>query len=166
MRFHNRMAQLLRRCAELLEERSTVPLEEPAPAAAEQHTPSAPWQGIGERALGKSLLTLRLEAVHAVAALHLAHAAGSAIHRRRSVAALCDKAPEDLCQQLDKLHALWSRDEVQLAQALQIVGAITVPDEPLAETLELQEWETEIVDEVQLIYETTIHRQLLSEREG
>ena len=159
---------MLRACAARLDGLPVDADPPPGPAAREQQ-PSAPWQGIAERALSKSLQALRVEAIHAVAALHAAHACGAELYRTRSVMWFAQLRGNSRCspeaRKLAELHGLWARDEVQLAQALRCVGEVSVPDALLADTLQLAEWEAELIEEVAGAYEVTIHRQLLAERE-
>lgn len=144
-------------------------LRRPAPPT---HTPSAPWETIQERALTKSLQSLRVEAVQAVAAFHLVHQLGAAIYRERAVASLValresdDAEAREVVSQLGPIHAGWVRDEAVLAQALRMVAEIEVPDATAEQVLDLDEGDLDVALRLADTYAATIERELLVEREG
>jgi len=140
------------------------------PAAASAATPSGPWQGVRERALAKSLQTLRQEALYALGAFHAAHTAAAAVFDdRRLTAAVSrrtgDRVPDEVLEKLAQASAVWHRDAAALGMALSAVGAAEVPDLTLAEALEVDEEEAEALSAMVEGYEVELSRQMLQEGE-
>lgn len=140
------------------------------PAAGSEQTPSEPWQGVRERALGKALTTLRSEAIVALGALHAAHTAAAAVFDdRRLAAAVAQRSGEPVEEEvLDKLTqaaAIWHRDAAALGMALNAVGAVEVPELTLAEALEVDRQEAEALEAMVSGYEVELQRQVLEELE-
>ncbi|MEY3464156.1 MAG: hypothetical protein RLZZ468_1934 [Cyanobacteriota bacterium] len=141
-----------------------------APAAGSDETPSEPWQGVRERALGKTLTTLRSEAIVALGALHAAHTAAAAVFDdRRLAAAVAQRSGEPVADEvLDKFTqaaTIWHRDAAALGMALNAVGAVEVPELTLAEALEVDEPEAEALEAMVSGYEVELQRQVLEESE-
>lgn len=138
------------------------------PAAAEDSTPSEPWQGVRERALGKSLATLRSEALYSLGALHAAHLAAAAVFDDRRLAAAVNQrrgqavGEEDLSK-LAEAAAIWHRDSASLGVALTAVGATQVPDMTLGEALEVDAREEQALQAMAEGYQIELKRQLLEE---
>jgi hypothetical protein len=138
------------------------------PAAAEDTTPSEPWQGVRERALGKSLATLRSEALYSLGALHAAHLAAAAVFDDRRLAAAVSQhrgmaVGEEALSKLAEAAAIWHRDSASLGVALTAVGATQVPDMTLAEALEVDEREEQALQAMAEGYQIELKRQLLEE---
>ena len=141
-----------------------------APAASSDETPSVPWQGVRERALAKSLQTLRQEALFALGAFHAAHTAAAAVFDdRRLTAALArrtgERVPDEVLDKLAQASAVWHRDAAALGMALSAVGAAEVPDLTLAEALEVDEEEADALTAMVEGYEVELNRQMLQEGE-
>lgn len=140
------------------------------PAAGTDATPSGPWQGVRERALAKSLQTLRQEALYALGAFHAAHTAAAAVFDdRRLTAAVSrrtgERVPDEVLEKLAQASAVWHRDAAALGMALSAVGAAEVPDLTLAEALEVDEEEAEALTAMVEGYEVELNRQMLQEGE-
>ena len=142
-----------------------------APAAAPDSIPSEPWQGVRERALGKSLATLRSEALYSLGALHAAHLAAAAVFDDRRLAAAVNQhrglaVGEEAVSKLAEAAAIWHRDSASLGVALTAVGATQVPDLTLAEALEVDEREERALEAMAEGYQIELKRQLLEEGDG
>jgi len=140
------------------------------PAAGTDETPSGPWQGVRERALAKSLQTLRQEALYALGAFHAAHTAAAAVFDdRRLTAAVSrrtgERVPDEVLEKLAQASAVWHRDAAALGMALSAVGAAEVPDLTLPEALEVDEEEAEALAAMVEGYEVELSRQMLQEAE-
>ena len=138
------------------------------PAAARDSTPSESWQGVRERALGKSLATLRSEALYSLGALHAAHLAAAAVFDDRRLAAAVNQhrglaVGEEALSKLAEAAAIWHRDSASLGVALTAVGATQVPDLTLAEALEVDEREEQALETMAESYQIELKRQLLEE---
>ena len=138
------------------------------PAAAENTTPSEPWQGVRERALGKSLATLRSEALYSLGALHAAHLAAAAVFDDRRLAAAVNQrrglaVGEEALNKLAEAAAIWHRDSASLGVALTAVGATQVPDMTLGEALDVDEREEQALQAMAEGYQIELKRQLLEE---
>ena len=139
-----------------------------SPAAARDSTPSEPWQGVRERALGKSLATLRSEALYSLGALHAAHLAAAAVFDDRRLAAAVNQhrglaVGEEELSKLAEAAAIWHRDSASLGVALTTVGATQVPDLTLAAALEVDEREQQALEAMAEGYQIELKRQLLEE---
>lgn len=140
------------------------------PAAGSDETPSEPWQGVRERALGKSLTTLRSEAIVALGALHAAHTAAAAVFDDRRLAAAVaqrsgEPVGEEVLEKFTQAASIWHRDAAALGMALNAVGAVEVPELTLAEALEVDEPEAEALEAMVSGYEVELQRQVLEESE-
>ncbi len=140
------------------------------PAAGTDATPSGPWQGVRERALAKSLQTLRQEALYALGAFHAAHTAAAAVFDDRRLTAavsrrMGERVPDEVLEKLAQASAVWHRDAAALGMALSAVGAAEVPDLTLAEALEVDEEEAEALAAMVEGYEVELSRQMLQEGE-
>ncbi len=141
------------------------------PAADQGTTPSEPWQGVRERALGKSLATLRSEALYSLGALHAAHLAAAAVFDDRRLAAAVNQhrglaVEEEALSKLAEAAAIWHRDSASLGVALTAVGAAQVPDLTLAEALEVDEREEQALQAMAEGYQIELKRQLLEEADS
>ncbi|MEB3261587.1 MAG: hypothetical protein VKK94_01360 [Cyanobacteriota bacterium] len=139
-----------------------------APAAESDTTPSGPWQGVRERALSKSLQTLRQEALYAIGAFHAAHTAAAAVFDDRRLSAAVsrrtgERVSDDVLEKLAQASAVWHRDAAALGMALSAVGAAEVPDLTLSEALEADEEEAEALAAMVEGYEVELSRQMLQE---
>ncbi len=140
------------------------------PAADRQTIPSEPWQDVRERALGKSLATLRAEALYSLGALHAAHMAAAAVFDDRRLSAALDHrrggaVGEDTLTKLAEAASIWHRDSASLGMALTAVGATQVPDLTLAEALQVDHQEAEAVEAMAEGYQIELKRQILEEAE-
>jgi hypothetical protein len=174
------LARRLRSLGERLEARTLrapAPRQDPeqhpdlGPAAALDTTPSEPWQGVRERALGKSLATLRSEALYSLGALHAAHLAAAAVFDDRRLAAAVNQhrglaVGEEAMSKLAEAAAIWHRDSASLGVALTAVGATQVPDMTLAEALEVDEREEQALEAMAEGYQIELKRQLLEEADS
>jgi hypothetical protein len=176
------LARQLRKLGERLEPRSRPALapgdgsllrDDPdlGPAAALDTTPSEPWQGVRERALGKSLATLRSEALYSLGALHAAHLAAAAVFDDRRLAAAVNQhrgltVGEEAVSKLAEAAAIWHRDSASLGVALTAVGATQVPDMTLADALEADEREELALQAMAEGYQIELKRQLLEEADS
>jgi hypothetical protein len=138
------------------------------PAAELETTPSEPWQGVRERALSKSLATLRSEALYSLGALHAAHLAAAAVFDDRRVeAALAqrrgDADQEQTLAKLAEAASIWHRDSAALGMALTAVGATQVPDMTLADALQVNEAEEGALEAMAEGYQIELKRQILEE---
>ena len=122
--------------------------------------PSTPWLGLGERLRTRSLKTLRLEALYAVAALHQAHELAVAVFRQRVAEELDPAQRGELLARTDE----WTRDAALLGQALGMLGALRVPDALLAAYFEVTPEELEALEELAEQGEAHLHRALLAEQ--
>lgn len=145
-------------------------LEGPPPGAVPlEHLPSARWESVGERALSRSLRTLRSEALHALAAFHVAHAVGAEVLRGRVVSTYvklqqgrdADHDPEVV--QVDAMG--WARDELALHQALRTVAEVDAPDLTVSAALGLRGDEHELAENIVDHLEGALTRGLLLEQE-
>ncbi|MEO1004017.1 MAG: hypothetical protein AAFX65_13020 [Cyanobacteria bacterium J06638_7] len=149
----------------------SLPEVDGGPAAGDEETPSVPWQGVRERALGKSLVTLRSEALYSLGALHAAHLAAAAVFDdRRLAAAVAQRSGEavsdDTLTKLAEAASIWHRDSASLGMALTAVGATQVPDLVLAEALQVDEQEAEALDAMTEGYQIELKRQILEEADS
>lgn len=138
------------------------------PAAERETMPSEPWQGVRERALGKSLATLRTEALYSLGALHAAHLAAAAVFDERRLQAALDQrqgepVDEDTLAKLAEAASIWHRDSASLGMALTAVGATQVPDMTLADALQVDEQESDALDAMTEGYQIELKRQILEE---
>jgi hypothetical protein len=141
------------------------------PAAGLEAMPSEPWQGVRERALNKSLATLRAEALYSLGALHAAHLAAAAVFDDRRLQAAVDQrrgesVSEDTLTKLAEAASIWHRDSASLGMALTAVGATQVPDMTLAEALQVDAQETEALEAMAEGYQIELKRQILEESDG
>jgi hypothetical protein len=141
------------------------------PAAGQEATPSVPWQGVRERALSKSLLTLRTEAVYSLGALHAAHLAAAAVFDdRRLAVALAQRSGEtvddEVLSKLAEAASIWHRDSASLGIALTAIGTAQVPDLTLAEALQVDEEEEAALEAMVEGYQIELQRQILEEAES
>jgi hypothetical protein len=141
------------------------------PAAGDEATPSVPWQGVRERALGKSLVTLRSEALYSLGALHAAHLAAAAVFDdRRLAAAIAQRSGEvvsdETLTKLAEAASIWHRDSASLGMALTAVGSTQVPDMVLAEALQVYEEEAESLEAMTEGYQIELKRQILEEADS
>jgi hypothetical protein len=173
------LARRLRRLGDRLEPRRLAPPRDGIGAPGQQHpdqvpdaerdtTPSQPWQGVRERALGKSLATLRSEALYSLGALHAAHLAAAAVFDERRLAAAVNQhrgqaVEEEALGKLAEAAAIWHRDSASLGVALTAVGATQVPDMTLAEALAVNEREEQALEAMAEGYQIELKRQLLEE---
>ena len=142
-----------------------------APPADSETTPSGPWQGVRERALTKSLLTLRGEAVYSLGALHAAHLAAAAVFdERRLTLALAQRSGEslgdDVSAKLAEAASIWHRDAASLGMALTAIGTAQVPDLTLSEALQVDDNENEAIEAMVEGYQIELQRQILEEAES
>ena len=140
------------------------------PAAGSDQIPSEPWQGVRERALAKSLTTLRSEAIVALGALHAAHTAAAAVFDDRRLAAAVaqrsgEPVGEEVLEKLTQAASICHRDAAALGMALNAVGAVEVPELTLAEALEVDDEEAEAIEAMVSGYEVELQRQVLEESE-
>ena len=148
-----------------------VPMADVRPAAAAMETPSGAWQGVRDRALAKSLATLRIEALVAIGALHAAHTAGAAVFDDRRLAAAVaqrsgEAVPEEVLDKLAQASSLWHRDAAALGLALNAVGAVEVPDLTVADALDVDDEEGQALAGMVEGYEVELSRQMLQESSG
>lgn len=140
------------------------------PAAGSDETPSEPWQGVRDRALCKTLTTLRSEAIVTLGALHAAHTAAAAVFDDRRLAAAVarrsgEPVGEEVLEKFTQAAAIWHRDAAALGMALNAVGAVEVPELTLAEALEVDAQEAESLEAMVSGYEVELQRQVLEELE-
>ncbi|SBO42751.1 hypothetical protein [Cyanobium sp. NIES-981] len=145
--------------------------QDDGPAAGLDTTPSVPWQGVRERALSKSLLTLRSEAVYSLGALHAAHLAAAAVFDdRRLAVALAQRSGEavddEVLSKLAEAASIWHRDSASLGIALTAIGTAQVPDLTLAEALQVDEEEEAALEAMVEGYQIELQRQILEEAES
>ncbi|MEB3320567.1 MAG: hypothetical protein VKI63_06480 [Cyanobium sp.] len=139
-----------------------------APTADRQTIPSQPWLDVRERALGKSLATLRSEALYSLGALHAAHLAAAAVFDDRRLSAALDQrrggaVADDISIKLAEAASIWHRDSASLGVALTAVGATQVPDLTLAEALQVDRQEAESLEMMVEGYQIELKRQILEE---
>ncbi|MEB3307399.1 MAG: hypothetical protein VKK98_04510 [Cyanobacteriota bacterium] len=180
MGIRRQMARWIRRFGDALDPLRATPLPgvmakpfsqgelDVAPAADSGSTPSGPWQGVRERALSKSLQTLRQEALYAIGAFHAAHTAAAAVFDDRRLSAAVsrrcgDRVTDEVLEKLAQASAVWHRDAAALGMALSAVGAAEVPDLILTEALEADEEEAEALAAMVEGYEVELSRQMLQE---
>lgn len=149
---------------------STLGEMDAGPEAGSDATPSGPWQGVRERAMAKSLQTLRQEALYALGAFHAVHTAAAAVFDDRRLTAavsrrLGERVPDEVLEKLAQASAVWHRDAAALGMALSAVGAAEVPDLTLAEALEVDAEEAEALAAMVEGYEVELSRQMLQEGE-
>ncbi|MFQ6538178.1 hypothetical protein [Aphanothece stagnina] len=142
-----------------------------APAAGTETTPSVPWQTLRERAMTKSLMTLRSEAVYSLGALHAAHLAAAAVFDdRRLAVALAQRSGEAVGEEvrtkLAEAASIWHRDGASLGMALTAIGAAQVPDLTLAEALQVDDHEAAALEAMVEGYQIELQRQILEEAES
>lgn len=147
----------------------TVQLDR-GPAAGSDQTPSEPWQGVRDRALGKGLTTLRSEAIVALGALHAAHTAAAAVFDDRRLAAAVarrsgEPVSDEVLEKFTQAASIWHRDAAALGMALNAVGAVEVPELTLAEALEVDAEEAVALEAMVSGYEVELQRQVLEELE-
>lgn len=141
------------------------------PDAELEAIPSEPWQGVRERALSKSLATLRSEALYSLGALHAAHLAAAAVFDDRRLRAALDQqrgepVSEDTITKLAEAASIWHRDSASLGIALTAVGAAQVPDLTLADALQVDSHEAEALDAMAEGYQIELKRQILEEADS
>ena len=139
-----------------------------APVADRQTIPSQPWLDVRERALGKSLATLRSEALYSLGALHAAHLAAAAVFDDRRLSAALDQrrggaVADDISIKLAEAASIWHRDSTSLGVTLTAVGATQVPDLTLAEALQVDPQEAESLEMMVEGYQIELKRQILEE---
>jgi hypothetical protein len=148
-----------------------LPDPDGAPAAGSETTPSVPWQTLRDRALTKSLMTLRSEAVYSLGALHATHLAAAAVFDDRRLAlALAQRSGEPVADEvrskLAEAASIWHRDGASLGMALTAIGAAQVPDLTLAEALQVDEQEAAALEAMVEGYQIELQRQILEEAES
>ena len=141
------------------------------PEADPESIPSEPWQGVRERALGKSLATLRAEALYSLGALHAAHLAAASVFDDRRLSAAIDQrrgaaVGDEVLTKLAEAASIWHRDSASLGLALTAVGATQVPDMTLAEALQVDQQEAEALEAMAEGYQIELKRQILEEADG
>lgn len=182
MEFRRQVGRWMRRVGEVLDPGKPVTVPgvlaktgslgelDGGPEAGSDATPSGPWQGVRERAMAKSLQTLRQEALYALGAFHAAHTAAAAVFDDRRLTAavsrrIGERIPDEVLDKLAQASAVWHRDAAALGMALSAVGAAEVPDLTLSEALEVDAEEAEALVAMVEGYEVELNRQMLQEGE-
>ena len=107
-----------------------------------EDAPSFKMAGLSERVTGKSMASLRAEAIQLLFALHAGHVIAAEILLSRKIGHIVDNAdkthPEssEQLRQLNQFITNWTSDAGSLDAAIGLLRQIELPDAPLPDVIE------------------------------
>ena len=137
-----------------------------------EDTPSFKMAGLSERVTGKSMASLRAEAIQLLFALHAGHVIAAEILISRKIGHIVDnnlsikpRSTEEL-RQLNQFITNWTTDAGLLDAAISLLRQIELPDAPLPDVIEPTAEEAELGRQLLERYEQNFNQQVLEQSLG
>ena len=137
-----------------------------------EDAPSFKMAGLSERVTGKSMASLRAEAIQLLFALHAGHVIAAEILLSRKIGHIVENnrsikpgSTEDL-RQLNQFITNWTTDAGLLDAAISLLRQIELPDAPLPDVIEPTAEEAELGRELLKRYEQNFNQQVLEQTLG
>jgi len=137
-----------------------------------EDTPSFPIAGLSDRVTGKSMASLRAEAIQLMFALHAGHVIAAEILLSRKIDHLIGnnrsikpRSTEEL-RQLNQFITNWTTDAGMLDAAISLLRQIELPDATLPEVIEPTKDEAELGRQLLERYEQNFNQQVLEQSLG
>ena len=137
-----------------------------------EDAPSFKMAGLSERVTGKSMASLRAEAIQLLFALHAGHVIAAEILLSRKIGHIVDNAdktnPEssEQLRQLNQFITNWTSDAGSLDAAIGLLRQIELPDAPLPDVIEPNKDEAELGRQLLERYEQSFNQQVLEQTLG
>jgi len=137
-----------------------------------EDAPSFKMAGLSERVTGKSMASLRAEAIQLLFALHAGHVIAAEILLSRKIGHIVDNAnsayPEssEQLRQLNQFITNWTSDAGSLDAAIGLLRQIELPDAPLPDVIEPNAEEAELGRQLLERYEQSFNQQVLEQTLG
>ena len=137
-----------------------------------EDAPSFKMAGLSERVTGKSMASLRAEAIQLLFALHAGHVIGAEILLSRKIGHIVDNTdqthPEssEQLRQLNQFITNWTSDAGSLDAAIGLLRQIELPDAPLPDVIEPNAEEAELGRQLLERYEQSFNQQVLEQTLG
>ena len=137
-----------------------------------EDAPSFKMAGLSERVTGKSMASLRAEAIQLLFALHAGHVIAAEILLSRKIGHIVDNAdktnPEssEQLRQLNQFITNWTSDAGSLDAAISLLRQIELPDAPLPDVIEPNTEEAELGRQLLVRYEQSFNQQVLEQTLG
>ena len=137
-----------------------------------EDAPSFKMAGLSERVTGKSMASLRAEAIQLLFALHAGHVIAAEILLSRKIGHIVDNAnsayPEssEQLRQLNQFITNWTSDAGSLDAAIALLRQIELPDAPLPDVIEPNAEEAELGRQLLERYEQSFNQQVLEQTLG
>ena len=137
-----------------------------------EDAPSFKMAGLSERVTGKSMASLRAEAIQLLFALHAGHVIAAEILLSRKIGHIVDNAnsayPEssEQSRQLNQFITNWTSDAGSLDAAIGLLRQIELPDAPLPDVIEPNAEEAELGRQLLERYEQSFNQQVLEQTLG
>ena len=135
-----------------------------------EDAPSFKMAGLSERVTGKSMASLRAEAIQLLFALHAGHVIAAEILLSRKIGHIVDNAnsayPEssEQLRQLNQFITNWTSDAGSLDAAIGLLRQIELPDAPLPDVIEPNAEEAELGRQLLERYEQSFNQQVLEQK--
>ena len=137
-----------------------------------EDTPSFKMAGLSERVKGKSMASLRAEAIQLLFALHAGHVIAAEILLSRKIGhivknnrSIKPRSTEEL-RQLNQFITNWTTDAGLLDAAISLLRQIELPDAPLPDVIEPTAAEAELGRQLLERYEQNFNQQVLEQSLG
>ena len=137
-----------------------------------EDTPSFPIAGLSDRVTGKSMASLRAEAIQLMFALHAGHVIAAEILLSRKIDHLIGnnrsikpRSTEEL-RQLNQFITNWTTDAGMLDAAISLLRQIELPEATLPEVIEPTTIEAELGRKLLERYEQNFNQQVLEQSLG
>ena len=137
-----------------------------------EDAPSFKMAGLSERVTGKSMASLRAEAIQLLFALHAGHVIAAEILLSRKIGHIVDNTdrthPEssEQLRQLNQFITNWTSDAGSLDAAIGLLRQIELPDAPLPDVIEPNAEEAELGRQLLERYEQRFNQQVLEQTLG
>ena len=137
-----------------------------------EDAPSFKMAGLSERVTGKSMASLRAEAIQLLFALHAGHVIAAEILLSRKIGHIvnnADKTHPESSEQLRQLNQFitnWTSDAGSLDAAISLLRQIELPDAPLPDVIEPNTEEAELGRQLLVRYEQSFNQQVLEQTLG
>ena len=137
-----------------------------------EDAPSFKMAGLSERVTGKSMASLRAEAIQLLFALHAGHVIAAEILLSRKIGHIVDNTdrthPEssEQLRQLNQFITNWTSDAGSLDAAIGLLRQIELPDAPLPDVIEPNAEEAELGRQLLERYEQSFNQQVLEQTLG
>ena len=137
-----------------------------------EDAPSFKMAGLSDRVTGKSMASLRAEAIQLLFALHAGHVIAAEILLSRKIGHIIKNnrsiksgSTEEL-RQLNQFITNWTTDAGLLDAAISLLRQIELPDAPLPDVIEPTAEEAELGRELLKRYEQNFNQQVLEQTLG